>query len=213
MKNIILDRDSILRLVTIASSELQKTKNIYEEIFFPNGITSPDVPEEYQLERIAMEEEFKKRHLVSIGSIVLATVKALLIINTPDKNTLFNFHSVLKTVFSNILKIRGAIISGKLQSDDEMMIIFDDSEIYIEECDASTANFSKRINELSTEIIGFIITSSDLSKCSNYFGSRMGQIFPDISLLDSDPLVYKITKDMILNLSLFFQKNYFDNLN
>lgn len=207
----IISKESLLRLVTIGSTEFRKTKYHFEEIYFPGGIISSDIPIEFQDSEKQMDDEFNNRHTVSVGVIVLSVVQALIEINTPNQQNIAQFEGIKRLVFTNILGIRKKIILVNANKKNTFNTFYDEEKELLDN-DINFISFSTRVNELAQEIRLYIKAGSEIPRTLNYFSLNMGQILPKINVAFDDEELGLITKATIKKISHSLQEYFFDEL-
>ena len=195
--NYVFDYDTLLGLTSSPNITFRNAKGEFLKIYIHEGFIPPsDIPEEFLSDKdLAIEEEFNIRYNISYGIISLAIIEYLIKKRTGNYQNLTNVEKVKKFVYSNILKLRGQIISRNLLIK-TILMKFDD-EASIEDNDDNCLQFTERISELAAEIKNHFENGTDFIKISQYFGMQMGKVLPiliDHKFIREESFVRKMTE-------------------
>jgi hypothetical protein len=191
-----LSLDTLLELVTISNNSFNKIRTELEKYTFLDYIISPNVPIEFQEERVELEEEYRNRFVISAGIVSLAIIEFLIIKKSKNEHNIESLIALKKRVFPNLLKIREKIILRNLDPNVEINYEFDDNENRIVNNIENETKFILLVSNLSLEIQNFIDQNTDIKHIRNYFGYSMGQIFAR-NLTEKNEKIAEIVKTRI----------------
>ena len=200
-----LNKEQILSLISISMNIFDKERRKFEIQKFHTNIIDWEIPEEYQQERITLENEFKKRFKLSSGIISIAIFHYLIKKKMGNSHNVELMNSILRLLFSNLIKMRTEILSGPKIEDWH----FYDTENLIIETNETFESFSKRISLLSNDIKSFVEDGGRLNAVRNYLGIRIGQIIPEV-LDEKDEELGDLLKETIRKILQNFEMYFFD---
>jgi hypothetical protein len=206
-----LSLDTLLELVTISNNSFNKIRTELEKYTFLDYIISPNVPIEFQEERVELEEEYRNRFVISAGIVSLAIIEFLIIKKSKNEHNIESLIALKKRVFPNLLKIREKIILRNLDPNVEINYEFDDNENRIVNNIENETKFILLVSNLSLEIQNFIDQNADIKHIRNYFGYSMGQIFAR-NLTEKNEKIAEIVKTRIKIICRDLENFFFNQL-
>lgn len=206
-----LNIDTLLELVTISTNSFSKIRTELERHIFLNDIISPDVPFEFQQDRVELEEEYRNRFIISAGIVSLAIIEFLVINKSKNDYNIETLLLLKKRIFPNILAVREKVILRNIDPFVEANYEFDDNEKRIVKNFENEEKFILLVSDLSIEIKNLIEQNADTKHIRNYFGYGMGQIFAR-NLTEKNDNVADVVKTRIKIICKDLENFFFNQL-